>query len=121
MVTFAKSSVMAVGLLLLIAPLVATAQPIVADRSHTSVVELGKSGQSTGSVESLFPLMMAGSKEAATSEPAAKTPPQPGMVWVNTETGTYHREGDRWYGKTKVGKFMTEADAKQAGYREGKR
>jgi hypothetical protein len=42
------------------------------------------------------------------------------MVWVNTATKVYHREGDRWYGKTKAGKFMTEADAIAAGYRAAK-
>src|SRR5256885_350033 len=47
----------------------------------------------------------------------AETPPQPGMVWVNLESKIYHREGDRWYGRTKRGKFMTEADAIAAGYR----
>ena len=43
-----------------------------------------------------------------------------GMVWVNLDTGVYHKSG-RWYGKTKNGKFMSEAEAKQAGYRESKR
>jgi competence protein ComEA len=50
----------------------------------------------------------------------ARVPPQRGMVWVNTKSKVYHLEGDRWYGKTKEGKFMTEADAKAAGYREAK-
>jgi hypothetical protein len=40
-----------------------------------------------------------------------------GKVWVNTESGVYHKSG-RWYGKTKNGKFMTEAEAKAAGYKE---
>ena len=42
-----------------------------------------------------------------------------GMVWVNTGSGVYHKSG-RYYGKTKEGKFLSEADAKKAGYRESK-
>jgi hypothetical protein len=39
------------------------------------------------------------------------------MVWVNADSGVYHKPGTRWYGKTKQGKYMTEADAQKAGYR----
>ena len=42
-----------------------------------------------------------------------------GMVWVNLGSGVYHKEG-KFYGKTKRGKFMSEDDAKKAGYREAK-
>jgi len=42
-----------------------------------------------------------------------------GMVWVNLSSGVYHKEG-KFYGKTKKGKFMTEDDAKKAGYHEAK-
>src|SRR4030095_5998693 len=62
---------------------------------------------------------------AATPAPAGRTteeaanPPAPGggygQVWVNTEKGVYHREGSRFYGTTRKGKYMTEQDAKQAG------
>ena len=43
-----------------------------------------------------------------------------GQVWVNTDTGVYHK-GGRWYGKTKQGKFMDEKEAKKAGYKEAEK
>jgi hypothetical protein len=42
------------------------------------------------------------------------------MVWVNTDSGVFHKEGSRWYGKTKQGKWMTEADALQQGFKAAK-
>ena len=37
-----------------------------------------------------------------------------GMVWVNMNSKVYHKD-DQFYGKTKNGQFMTEADAQKAG------
>jgi DNA uptake protein ComE-like DNA-binding protein len=51
------------------------------------------------------------------SNPEYQAPPSAGMVWVNLDTKVFHREGDRWYGRTKHGKYMSEAEATSAGYR----
>ena len=42
-----------------------------------------------------------------------------GMVWVNTNSKVYHMDGE-FYGHTKQGKFMTEDEAKKAGFRMAK-
>jgi Helix-hairpin-helix motif len=100
----------------------ATAKRIIAGRPFKSVDELQKVGLSKPTIDKLAPMLTVGdvAKEASPSEPAAKVPPQKGMVWVNTDSGIFFHEGDRWYGKTKEGEFMTEDDAKKAGYREAK-
>ena len=40
-----------------------------------------------------------------------------GLVWVNTEAGVYYSERSPLYGRTRKGKYMTEQDAIQAGYK----
>ena len=44
-----------------------------------------------------------------------------GLVWVNSETHVYHKEGTRFYGKTKKGKYVTEQEAIKEGDKAAKR
>ena len=127
----------------------ATAKKIIAGRPYTSVADLAKAGVPKNTIEKISSMVTVGAATSAAAAPpapkpapapaapapapaastAAKTPSAPtaaqqppvkGMVWVNLSTKVFHREGDRYYGNTKNGKFMTEADAVKAGYREAK-
>ncbi|MEO8188974.1 MAG: helix-hairpin-helix domain-containing protein [Acidobacteriota bacterium] len=61
-----------------------------------------------------------GNRTAPAASAPYQAPPSPGMVWVNLETKVFHREGDKWYGRTKRGRYMSEADAVKGGYRLSK-
>jgi hypothetical protein len=55
------------------------------------------------------------------SSAAAAAPDDKGnpdvKVWVNTASGVYHCPGSRWYGNTKQGQYMTQAEAQEKHYR----
>lgn len=84
--------------------------------SDTSTAASSSSSKSTASKASASPKAKPAADDEG-EEVAARTPPRAGLVWVNTDSKVYHVEGDRWYGKTKKGEWMTEADAVKAGYR----
>ena len=106
------------------APAVATAQASSSDTSSTAKpaaqanpnAAAAAPAPSSGNVSPNTPKSATG-KPSASEIAAAKAS---GKVWVNTESRVYHKNG-RWYGKTKSGKFMTEAEAKAAGYKEAQR
>jgi hypothetical protein len=63
-------------------------------------------------------------KKSDASEQASKAgalprgKPGPGMVWVDSKTKTYYRQGNPMYGKTKKGAYMSEGDAVNNGYHD---
>jgi hypothetical protein len=117
-----------------------TAAKIISHRPYTKLAELKNAGLSPRKIDAIRESIVVGpavpgtlavpEKESiaptstsatAISPSAAKTEvPAHGQVWVNLDTGIYHREGTRWYGKTKNGKYISEVDAIAAGYRATK-
>jgi hypothetical protein len=95
-----------------------TAKRIVAGRPYGSVKDLARIGVSRKTITTITPMVTAG-PGGSPSNPSAP-PPAPGMVWVNLDTKRYHANDSRWYGATKNGKYMTEADARREGYRPAK-
>jgi len=108
----------------------AIAKKIIAGRPYASAADLARSGVPAKTIEKLTPLVTVGASSAAipktapsTAKPAKTVQPPPAgkdMVWVNSESKVYHRQGSIWYGKTKQGSYMSETEAVKAGYRESK-
>ncbi|WP_429948240.1 signal protein [Comamonas sediminis] len=61
---------------------------------------------------------------AAAADKTKTNTPAPGggagKVWANTNSKIYHCQGDRHYGTTKQGEYMTLADAKAKGIQPAK-
>jgi hypothetical protein len=127
----------------------ATAKKIITGRPYSSVEDLSKAGLSARVIAKIAPLATVSGATAAAASTKASTPASqpipaapsqpvpasparatssavsqgtagPGTVWVNLDSGVYHYPNSRYYGKTKSGKYMSEADAEQAGYHAAK-
>jgi hypothetical protein len=63
-----------------------------------------------------------GAGQFASEAEAKARCPRDTVVWVNTKgkSHTYHYSGSRWFGTTKQGAYMCEADAGAAGYHASK-
>lgn len=126
--------------LLAASALVATVLAVSSPRQYAQTTQSGSSDKpqsgGSGAPASAKPApatagsTTSGSATSSTATPAPATPAKPhtqtppangaGAVWINTDTGVYHKQGTRWYGKTKHGKYMLEADAIKAGYKPAK-
>lgn len=79
----------------------------------------GHKGVQTWFAAGSDPKAAGGSAAAPVAASGAATPAagDAGKVWENRETKVYHCAGTKFYGKTKNGEYMSEADAKKAGAR----
>jgi hypothetical protein len=66
------------------------------------------------------PLSASHAHGAGSASPPAPSVGGTGQVWVNTASGKYFRPGSRYYGHTKQGRYMSEAEAIKAGYTAAK-
>jgi DNA uptake protein ComE-like DNA-binding protein len=88
----------------------AYAKKIIAGRPYKSIDDLAKAGIPSSTVDKIRTLVAVGRPFEA--------PPEKGMVWVNLDSKRYHKETSAWYGRTKNGKYMSEAEAIKAGYQQ---
>jgi hypothetical protein len=83
-------------------------------------IEKGVSAASKGVQKGAAATASAAEKVNRKITGAPRKPPQAGMVWADTATKIYHKEGDPSYGKTRTGKWLTEEEAVKEGYRAAK-
>lgn len=70
---------------------------------HVRILRLGQQSVSTITAAKVIPPVK------QVEDPTVK-------VWVNTNSGTFHCPGTRWYGKTQQGEFMTQKQAREKGF-----
>ena len=75
-----------------------------------------KSTKSKKSSKEAKAAMVSAKSQASSPTENARVASNRGLVWVNPDSKVFHRSGDRWYGKTKNGKYMTESEALKEGY-----
>jgi hypothetical protein len=89
-------------------------------RGHKGVKEWYANKQAPAAESTAAPAAVPVAAPAKAVSPVAATAPAPaagsGKVWVNTNSKIYHCEGSKFYGKTKEGEYMGEADAQAQGF-----
>jgi hypothetical protein len=101
-----------------------------ASGSSSSTSSSSGSTSSSASSNTAAAAPAAASKTSTSSSNAMKSAPSttpaagggPDKVWVNTasKTKAYHCQGDKYYGTTKQGQYMTKAQAESQGYHASK-
>src|SRR5258708_5364739 len=103
----------------------AAASPTVAPSpspAKKTLADFFKPKTSASPSTSTAPVTTSAGAKAETATKATQAPGGgPGLVWANTETHVYHKEGSRFYGKTQKGKYVSEADAIKEGDRSAKK
>ena len=103
----------------------ATSSETTKDKTTKDTAKAKDTAKTTAATPAAAPAAKTATKTAAPAPPPnagdIASAKGKGLVWVNLNTKVYHGSGDKEYGTTKNGKFMTEADAKAAGAREAKR
>ncbi len=107
------------------------AKRIVEARPYASVADLSRTGLPKETLARIGPLVkVSGAGGASTPmgaadepmspapPPKASAPPHHGMVWGDPDSRTYRASGDPASGRSEHGRWMTESQAIDAGYRK---
>ena len=97
----------------------AATSPVKKHRKKSAAAETAAPAATASASPPASPAASPAPKKTSKAVPTPQASQAPGggngQVWVNSETHVYHKEGSKWYGKTKHGKYESEQDAIKEG------